>query len=421
MIVNLRGPGRDRGMDEQKALLAGWTAELATAREVGRKVAYTFVPGNLVELLAAFDVVPVYPEINALRDGMRQQSAELIRAAERAGHSEDVCSYVKCDLGRTMRDEKALPPPDLLLLSYTGCNTYLKWFEHLADAHRCEVAMLHVPHAEQGIVPDAEAIAYVAGQLRDSVIPALERITGRRYDEERLKAALARSAAAEEALVRVLASGKRRPSPIDAWFGAVHYVGPIFTAFRGSDACLRYYENLAAEVEERASRGEGPPTPHGRLDEQRFRLVVEGPPNWTSFREFWGIFSGQGAVAVASSYTRVGGLYDRGFRHDPDRPLESLAAYCLGCYTNLSLPARVELLASWVRDYEADGFLVHSIKSCNSFSAGQLPMLREVERRTGLPGAFVESDLVDPRYYGHANVKNRIDSYLQMLAQRRGR
>ena len=68
----------------------------------------------------------------------------------------------------------------------------------------------------------------------------------------------------------------------------------------------------------------------------------------------------------------------------------------------------------------ADGFVVHSVKSCNSFSAGQLHMLREVEKLTGLPGGFIESDLVDARYYGHSNIKNRIESYLQMLAARRG-
>jgi len=44
------------------------------------------------------------------------------------------------------------------------------------------------------------------------------------------------------------------------------------------------------------------------------------------------------------------------------------------------------MLASYIKEYAADGFLIHSIKSCNSFSAGQLMMLREVERRTGLRG-----------------------------------
>ncbi len=124
---------------------------------------------------------------------------------------------------------------------------------------------------------------------------------------------------------------------------------------------------------------------------------------------------------VSSSYTRVGGLYDTGFRHDPGNPLESLADYCLGCYTNLNLSSRVDLLEQHIREYKADGLLINSIKSCNSFSAGQLLMLRELEKRTGVPGGFIESDLVDPRYFGKANIENRIQSYLQMLDARKNR
>jgi benzoyl-CoA reductase subunit B len=53
------------------------------------------------------------------------------------------------------------------------------------------------------------------------------------------------------------------------------------------------------------------------MGEEKYRLVVEGPPNWTSFREFWKMFYDEGAVVVAT-YTKVGGLYDFGFRHDPN-------------------------------------------------------------------------------------------------------
>jgi benzoyl-CoA reductase subunit B len=131
------------------------------------------------------------------------------------------------------------------------------------------------------------------------------------------------------------------------------------------------------------------------------------------------MFYGEGAVVVASSYTKVGGTYDFGFRHDPAKPLETLAEYCLGVYTNRSLPMRVDMLARYVKEYEADGLLINSIKSCNSFSAGQLLIMREVERRTGKPAAFIETDLVDPRYFSAANVKNRLDSYFQMIEQKR--
>ncbi len=217
----------------------------------------------------------------------------------------------------------------------------------------------------------------------------------------------------------MLDSAKRRPSPIDAYFGAVYYVGPIFSSFRGTEDAVDYYRELRQEIEERARLKRGPVTPEGEMGAERFRVVVEGPPNWTSFRQFWKMFADEGAVVVASTYAKVGGVYDTGFRHDPAARSRALAEYCLGCYTNLNLPTRVEKLAGYIRDYRADGFLINSVKSCNSFSAGQLHILREVEARSGRPGGFIESDLVDPRYFSAANIKNRLESYFQMLEQKR--
>ncbi|MBP8724417.1 MAG: 2-hydroxyacyl-CoA dehydratase, partial [Saprospiraceae bacterium] len=179
------------------------------------------------------------------------------------------------------------------------------------------------------------------------------------------------------------------------------------------------YKELYNEIMERVLQGLGPITPEGEMPEEKYRLVVEGPPNWTNFREFWKIFYDMGAVIVASSYTKVGGVYDLGWRHDPDRPLESLAEYCMNCYTNLNIPQRISLLSKLIKEYHADGYVTNSIKSCNSFSAGQLAMMREIEDKLEVPVGFIESDLVDPRYFSYSNIKNRLESYFQMLAQRK--
>jgi benzoyl-CoA reductase subunit B len=423
--VGERRMNKDASQLRQKAMLADYFERLGAAKENGKKVVYTFVPGNLVELIDALDMLPVLPEINALQSAMRKRSAGYIAEAEKAGHAEDVCSYVKCDIGmlksgNTGPTGTKLPEPDLLLLSYTGCFTFMKWFELLRQEYHCPVVMLHVPYQAGGAV-SGEMQRYVVDQLRQKVVPALEAVAGRRLDGGALRERLERSRQAEDDLVAVWDSARSRPSPIDAYFGGVYYIGPIFSAFRGSDGAVAYYRELRREVEDRVARGEGPTTPDGSGAQERYRLVVEGPPNWTHFNDFWSMFSREGAVMVSSTYTRVGGLYDGGFRHDAERPLDSLAEYCLGCYTNLSLPARVDLLERDIRKYAADGFLINSVKSCNSFSAGQLLMLRELEQRTGVPGGFIESDLVDPRYFGKANIENRVQSYLQMLEARAAR
>jgi benzoyl-CoA reductase subunit B len=415
---------KEPSMLKQKEMIADNYDRLTRAQELGLKVSSTYVPGNLNELVMCFDMLNNLPEINAIQNGMRKKSGGLIMEAEKMGHSEDVCTYVKADIGNMAKgaiapNGKPMPVPDLLLLSYTGCFTFMKWFELLRDQYGCRTVMLHVPYEGDGKVTQ-NMRDYVVKQLKEEVIPTFEEVSGVKFDIDRLREYLKKSAEAEENFVWVLESAKNTPSPIDAYFGGVFYIGPIFTAFRGTEDAVEYYEILRKEIEGRLAAGEGPVTPEGDMSEEKYRLVVEGPPNWTSFRDFWKMFYDEGAVVVASTYTKVGGVYDYdGFRHDPEKPLESLADYCLGCYTNRNLPTRVDMIETYIDQYRADGLLVNSIKSCNSFSAGQLMMMREVEKRTGKPAAFIETDLVDPRYFSPANVKNRLESYFQMIEQKR--
>ncbi len=100
---------------------------------------YTFVPGNLTELIgAARHAAGAAGDQRAAIGHARQVGRATSLEAEKAGHSEDVCTYVKCDIGMMKSGNigptgQALPPPDVLLLSYTGCFTFMKWFELLAN------------------------------------------------------------------------------------------------------------------------------------------------------------------------------------------------------------------------------------------------------------------------------------------------
>jgi benzoyl-CoA reductase subunit B len=328
-------------------MIAEHFERLERAPDEGRKVVYTFVPGNLTELFGSLDLLPVLPEINALQSGMRGLSAGYIAEAEKSGHSEDVCTYVKCDLGMSKSGNVGptgtkLPRPDLLLLSYTGCFTFLKWFELLREEYDCPVAMLHVPYQADGRITDemraTSSTSSAARWCRRS----------RSWPAEARRGALAerleRSRRAEDDLVAVWESARRVPSPIDAYFGGVYYVGPIFSAFRGGEDAVAYYRELRAEVEGRIERGEGPPTPDGPSPRSASAWSSRGRRTGPASTTSGACSAREGAVAVASTYTKVGGLYDDGFRHDPERPLRVARRLLPGCYTNLCLPGRVELL-----------------------------------------------------------------------------
>ena len=117
--------------------------------------------------------------------------------------------------------------------------------------------MLHVPYQGEGkISPNMRD--YVVKQLKETVIPTLERVSGVKFDIDRLRQYMKESVKAEEDLVQVLQSAKKRPSPIDGYFGAVYYIGPIFTAFRGTAEGDRILPRAAPGNRAARARGQGP-------------------------------------------------------------------------------------------------------------------------------------------------------------------
>jgi benzoyl-CoA reductase subunit B len=190
-------------------------------------------------------------------------------------------------------------------------------------------------------------------------------------------------------------------------------MGPI-NVLRGTPGATAFFEDAVAEFEGLAAQKLGP------LSEERFRTVVEGPPPYPFYKSFRNLFTKWGAVAVQSTYSTVGGIWEFGFRHDPRRPLESIAEQMLReNLTNRSIVARYAQIKRYVEEWEADALVIHSIKSCRLFSAGQGDMREYFTRELGVPTLLVESDLEDPRYYAEAQIKNRIDAFFEALEHKK--
>ncbi len=399
--------------ERQRELVEEYYRNLAGAGGARRPVAYMLVGGNLTEIVRAFGYEVVFPEIVALNCAIKHASLPNILHAESLGYGLDVCGYVKNDLGLQELGGATpfgrIPPPDLLVCSFSGCYVYIKWWEALAEKYGVPLFVLDVPYLRDR-EPRPEELTYLIAQLEEFVA-FLEKTTGRTLDRGELVRALTQSRRAEEGWVEYLRSGRYRPSPIDAYFEAVFYMFPI-NVLRGTPEAAEFYALVNEEVRHRRQEGLYP------VPEEKLRLVVEGVPPYPSYRTFWDFFRDWGAVSVAATYPKVGGLFDRGYLHDPARPFESIAEYSLGAYVNLAWPLRRELIASYVREYEADAVVIHGIKSCRSFTAGQGDLRDWLIHDLGVPTLYLESDHEDPRYFAPAQVKNRTDAFFESLARR---
>jgi benzoyl-CoA reductase subunit B len=397
--------------ESSRAIMSEYYDVLARAAEEGRPAAYLMISGNCVEILQAMDVLPVFPEVNALQMAIRKKSLPLILKAEQAGYSSDNCAYVKADMGMNLAGGGRIPPPALIVCNYVGCNVYLKWFEHLSAHFKAPIFTIDVPFLREK-EPLPSDVAYVTAQLRE-LISKLEELTGRRLDEGRLSEAMANSRTCEEGWSRAKELCKGRPAPFDAFFDSINMMGPI-NVLRGTPQAARFFEAAVRAYEERRASGTGP------LPQEKFRTVIEGPPPYPAYKNFRDLFSRWGAVAVQSTYSTVGGIWEFGFRHDPERPLESIAEQMIvHNLCNRSLLERYGQIERYLDEWDADALVIHSVKSCRLFSAGQGDMREYFSRGRSVPVLMVESDLEDPRYYAEAQIKNRIDAFFESLEHRR--
>jgi benzoyl-CoA reductase subunit B len=400
---------------ESRRLMTDWMGQLGRAEAEGQVTGAIMISGNCVELLRACHVLPMFPEVTALQNAIRHKSLPLILKAEQVGYSSDNCAYVKADVGLVLEGGfgpgKALPFPNLIVCNYVGCNVYVKWFEHLADISGGKLFMLDVPFARTD-APSADDLRYVVKQLEE-LIALCESMTGRRFDIDELREVLALSARAQDGYARCKHLTKHQPAPFDAYFDSINMMGPI-NVLRGTPEAAAFFDEAVAEFEGLVAENLGP------LTEERFRTVVEGPPPYPFYKSFRNLFTKWGAVAVQSTYSTVGGIWEFGFRHDPRRPLESIAEQMLReNLTNRSIVARYAQIRRYVEDWRADALVIHSIKSCRLFSAGQGDMREHFIKDLGVPTLLVESDLEDPRYYAEAQIRNRVDAFFEALEHKK--
>ncbi len=400
----------------QKDLMLDWYARLAESASTGSPPAVALlISGCCVELLEALGVVPLYPEVNALQLAIRHQSLDPILAAEEMGYAADNCAYVKADIGALLKNltptGSPLPRPALALCNFVGCNTYIKWFEHLAALTDTRLYMHDVPFL-RGDEPSAEDTRYVVRQLHE-LVAVLEELTGKKFDFARFQEAVACSARVEDLWSRLKHLARRSPSPFDAYFDAITLMGPLYV-YRASPLGVEFFQAALEEMEAKVARGEGV------YDQEKFRLVMEGPPPYPWFRVFRDMFAKWKACAVASTYSTVGGLWEFGFRHDPEHPFESVAAHMLAHnVTNRNYLQRYEQIRRYVEDWHADGVIIHFVKSCRLFSAGQGDMRDYFTRVLGVPTLYIESDLEDPRYFAEAQTRTRMDAFFEALEHAR--
>lgn len=371
-----------------------WARLFLKTYEPGRKIIYTTVYAFPMEILQAFDIAPFDFEVAGTLLCTTDFGTQVVLAAEEQGYSTDICSFHRNALGAYYQG--ILPRPDLLISTSFYCDSKMKTNQILSSLCGAEAQTLSVPS-----IINRESIDYVEKQLRH-IAGRIEAVTGQRLNEEKFINAIRSSNRARRLHLKLLELLKKRPM---LWSGYQLLTFSILARmFTGSEIYERLYELIIGEIEQRFASGELPPERH------RVFWFAWFP----SYRS--NIFDVFREHQVSVPFCETLRMYWDEI--DEKNPFTGLALRCLQDPFVGSVDRRTQGLKDIVEQYGISGALLFATPACRHANSTNR-ILKDAAAECGLPFLTLDLDISDRRAYAPAQVKTRLESFIELMDQRR--
>jgi len=396
-----------------KSLMREYFLDLdAAARDPQRRVAWCTSVGPC-EILAAFGFATYFPENHGALLGVKKVSQQYIPYAVGVGYCAESCSYMNSDIGAALRGYSPLqevygiagpPTPDLLVYSTNQCREVQDWWGFFGERHHAPV---------MGICPPThlgEITRRHVDFVRHELLRLIERIEARfglELDWDLLREATALSSRASTLWRDVLETARTRPSPLTFWDGLIH-MAPVIL-MRGSQAAVTYYEELLAEMQERARDAVA------AVPGEQLRLYWEGMPIWPRVRDLSEKFFDLKAAVVASTYCNSWAFEE----YDGGDPLEWMARTSIRIFINRDEATKQAFLLETYRRFEVDGIVFHNARTCPNNTNSRFGMAQRLRDQHGIPALVIDGDLSDVRFFSTAQTMTNLEAFAEQLHELR--
>jgi benzoyl-CoA reductase/2-hydroxyglutaryl-CoA dehydratase subunit BcrC/BadD/HgdB len=368
------------------------------------KVAWV-TSGAPMEFLKALGFHIHYPENHAAICAAARMTVEMAGEAENAGYSQDICSYARTDIGSVLTGKTAVrvvPPPDLLLACTNICQTVLQWYRVLAEHFDVPLVLIDTPFIYTQV--SEHAVSYVKRQLEEAILVA-ERVAGKSLDQQAFEETARLSRLASQLWRQLLERCKHQPAPISV-IDQFTQMAPV-VELRGEPATVDLYADMLEEVDERISQGVG------AVKGERKRLLWDNLPVWYRLRWLAEFLGQHGVVVAASTYTNA--WAELADLLDSSDPLETMARTYIYPILNRGAGDKLATMRRMVADYELDGVILHSDRSCKPYSVGQIDQRDRLINQYDIPALLLEADHGDPRAFSEQQVANRLSAFVEIL------
>jgi benzoyl-CoA reductase/2-hydroxyglutaryl-CoA dehydratase subunit BcrC/BadD/HgdB len=395
-----------------KKLMADHFYELDNAmKEKTNKIAWCTSVGP-AELLRAMGFLVYFPENHGAMLGATRMSTDFIPVANAIGYSPEICSYLTSDVGAYIKKQTPLskaypgidsvPRPDVLVYNTNQCRDVQDWMKFYAREFNVPVIGIETYRGVGEVTEDH--IKGVAGQMK-ALIPQLEKISGRKYDEKEMKRVLGLSKECSVLWKKVLETASVVPSPLNFFDGTIH-MGPA-VVMRGTQAAVDYYKVLLAELEEKAKNKEA------AVEGEKFRLYWDGMPIWGKLRPMAELFTSLKTCVVASTYCNSW-IFDS---FDANDPFNSMARAYIELFIVRSDDAKEKYIENMIKKFKVNGIVFHDAKTCPNNTNSRYGMPQRLQKKLGIPSITISGDLNDLRCYSEEQTKTLVTAFIEQLQQ----
>mgnify|MGYP001188959729 FL=1 len=396
----------------QKRVSAGASyRKMVAAAEAGAPicVASAGIPN---EVMHAMGVYPIYPESMAAISAGIGKAEPFFDGSRTRGLSNTVCSYTRCGLGICWTGTTPfgpIPPPQIAVTDVNICSLHLTWWAYLEDHFTLPTFYMDMSATDDPGAP--EYIDYYENQIRE-MVAFVERTTACRLDMDRLRESVKNSDLGGDFWKKMMELRRHRPSPM-SFRTLAGQILPLVTSLGDQDTA-DFYEALYHKNLEAAKEGKTP-----AQGGEKYRLIWNGIPIWHHLQVI-NYFEEKGANFVWEPYTSLNwGNKTRTGRLDLDRPFHTLAEKYTNILNNKPIARRFEYFDQAIRDYEVDGLVMFSNRSCRPMSIGQHELAHLITERHNLPVLIFEGDQADPEGFSWADARTRVDGFIEVLEGRR--
>ncbi|MDI3547668.1 MAG: hypothetical protein PWR10_1320 [Halanaerobiales bacterium] len=346
----------------------------------------TFIPSELVYAVGG---VPFMPEVAAGFAAAVGVANEVLLEAEGDWLNADLCSIHRCGTGLVKKE--LVPKPDLIISSSHLCDGAKKYLQYISYQFDCPYYLLETPYQLEDAGWLAEQIRSLTKELAKGGVdfgPVFS-LSNRAYRYHQ----------------RVNQLRKAVPATFSGEH-AMNLVPMEFMSF-GSKGGLRFYRELAEELEGRVKGGEGV------IPEERYRLL------WLHLKPYYPqqIFSSLREMGAVIAFEEYSQLYWELL--DPEKPYLSLARKMINHFGWGPLQRQLERIYKLIYDYQIDGVIGFSQWGCRQ-SSGRMGMIKDSLKKKGIPFLNLDGDLVDTRNYREGQLLTRLQAFVELIDEQKG-